>query len=241
MTVIDSMNLPDSIPETQSFAPQSRRERPAKPALTRERVIATALEIVNSEGIAKATMRRIASQLDTGPASLYVYVRNTEDLYAQILDALLAPITPITSAGSWRERLIGLLASYTNVLFEHPQIARLSMTTRPSGAHYLAVVESILTLLSEGGVPNRGAAWAVDLLLDFATATAAASEMGTAKLTASVHPTSLEQAITAASSERYPHIATLGSEMLSGDASTRFTWGLNVIINGVMSTPRPRP
>ena len=218
---------------SDNLIPPLKRERTPKPPLTREKIIATALALVQAEGIARVSMRRIAAELDTGPASLYAYVKNTEDLYAQILDALLAPVTPIGSEGSWRERLIALLASYTNVLFEHPQIARLSMITRPSGPNYLAIVETVLTLLGDGGVPNRGAAWALDLLLDFATATAAGRDSGTASVSA------LETAIGSVSSERYPHISVLGSEILSGEASARFTWGLNVIINGVMSTPRP--
>ncbi|MGO7388977.1 TetR/AcrR family transcriptional regulator C-terminal domain-containing protein, partial [Rhizobium ruizarguesonis] len=46
-------------------------------------------------------------------------------------------------------------------------------STMPSGANYLALVEKILALLKEGGVPDGQAAWAVDLLLLFATAQAA--------------------------------------------------------------------
>lgn len=234
MTTIDNpmaITSPRDLPNT---FPVSRRERPAKPALTREKIIDAALIIVRDEGIEKVTMRRIAADLDTGPASLYVYVRNTEDLYAQILDALLAPILPVGPSGSWRDRLIALLMSYTNVLFEHPQAVRMSIGTRPSGTNYLAIVESILTLLSEGGVPNRGAAWAVDQLLAFATSAASQGSSEPAGVSA------LEQAIGSVSGERFPHISALGAELLSGQGSERFVWGLNVIINGVMSTPRPR-
>src|SRR4051794_25633292 len=86
------------VSETQT--PRSRRERPAKPALSRPGIVDAALTILRDEGLAKVTMRRIAAALDTGPASLYVYVHNTEDLHAQILDALLADIaTP--AGGDW--------------------------------------------------------------------------------------------------------------------------------------------
>src|SRR6185437_6867831 len=74
--------------ETGSARP-SRRERPAKPALTRDGIVAAALGILREEGLGKVTMRRVAQELDTGHASLYVYVRDTGDLHAQVLDALL--------------------------------------------------------------------------------------------------------------------------------------------------------
>ncbi len=70
----------------------SRRQRPAKPALTRQGIVDAAVSIMQAEGLAKVTMRSVAAALDTGPASLYVYVRDVEDLHAQILDAQLAPV-----------------------------------------------------------------------------------------------------------------------------------------------------
>src|ERR1700712_4063110 len=151
--------------------PPSRRERPAKPALSREGIIAAALDIMEKDGLSKVTMRRIATALDTGAASLYVYVRNTEDLHAQILDALLESVRQSTD-GTWRDRLTDLLSGYTRVLLDHPEIARMTMTTHPSGPNYLSLVNALLGLLREGGVPDRESAWAIDLLLAFATSIA---------------------------------------------------------------------
>lgn len=227
--------------EQSTRGPQSRRERPAKAALTREGIIDVALAILDDEGLGKVTMRRIAAALDTGPASLYVYVRNTEDLHAQILDALLGRMAPTPDGGSWRERLRQLLTSYAQVLFDHPAIARMTMTTHPVGPHYFSLVESVLELLDEGGVPDDGAAWAVGLLLASVTATAvehgggdpiAASPSNTDDLSV------LAASIAVASGETYPHIVRLGDEMLAGTGVERFNWGLDVLINGILNTPR---
>ena len=46
-------------------APGSRRERPAKPALSRNGIVATAVALVRSEGLQRVTMRRLARELDT--------------------------------------------------------------------------------------------------------------------------------------------------------------------------------
>src|SRR5215813_6154467 len=141
-------------------APISRRERPAKPALTRQGIIDAALAIMRDDGLDKVTMRRIATALDTGPASLYVYVHNTADLHAQILDALLSPIVAAAPpTGTWRHRLKALLTSYLEILVGHPQIAQMAMSTQPSGPNYLALAEAILALLDEGGVSDQAAAW----------------------------------------------------------------------------------
>jgi AcrR family transcriptional regulator len=128
---------------------------------------------MRAEGLEKVTMRRLAQELDTGPASLYVYVASTAELHAAVLDELLGEVDLDPAGGDWRERLAGVLTSCTEVLFEHPGLARSALTARPSGEHYLRLLERLLALLDEGGVPPVQAAWGADVLLQFATATAA--------------------------------------------------------------------
>lgn len=215
----------------------NRRERPAKPALTREGIVAAAVQIMAAEGLNKVTMRRIASALDTGAASLYVYVGNTADLHAQILDALLASV-PNPAPGTWRERLLDLLASYTRILLDHHEIARMTMTTHPSGPNYLSLVNRLLGLLQEGGVPDREAAWVIDLLLAFATSIAVEHGATGASARATDDLSGLAVEIAVIDNDLYPHIARLGQDLLSGSAQDRFRWGLDVLVNGALNTPR---
>jgi AcrR family transcriptional regulator len=223
-------------------APISRRERPAKPALTREGIVGTALEVMQAEGLERVTMRRLAQELDTGAASLYVYVRNTAELHAFMLDDLLAKVdlSPVAAAGNWRERLVKVLWSYTVVLAERPGLAQSALVTRPSGPGYLGLVDGVLALLS-GEIPPDRAAWAVDLLLHFATSTAA--EQGTRRLAIDTgdEEDKAAAAILAASADTYPHIAALGRELMSGEGPDRLSWGFHVLINGVLQTPRSAP
>ena len=82
----------DGLMRADAREPRSRRERPAKPALTRAGIVAAAVEVMRSEGLERVTMRRLAQELDTGPASLYVYVANTAELHAAVLDELLGDL-----------------------------------------------------------------------------------------------------------------------------------------------------
>jgi AcrR family transcriptional regulator len=218
-------------------APRSRRERPAKPALSRAGIIDAALTILRDEGLAKVTMRRIAAALDTGPASLYVYLHNTEDLHAQILDALLGDVTT-PAGGDWRVRLEATLVAYRNVLFTHPEIARMALSTQPSGPNYLALVEALLALLVEGGVPDREAAWAVDLLLLYPTAVAT-ERTSRADPAEALERSALAVQVAAADPARYPTLARLGADLLSGEGPDRFTYGLDVLITGILAGRRP--
>ncbi|GAB2996824.1 TetR/AcrR family transcriptional regulator [Amycolatopsis acidiphila] len=248
---------------TGSERTPSRRERPAKPALTRAGIIAAAVGIMRAEGLQKVTMRRLAQELDTGAASLYVYVANTAELHAAVLDELLGTVdlAPVHARGDWRDRLIAVLTSYTAVLFDHPGLARSAVVARPSGKHYLELIEALLALLDEGGVPRAQAAWGVDVLLQHGTATAAEhsaagpgtgsaehsmaehSGTGPAKHSAANPGTSpgehdwnaLARAVRGPS---HPHIAAIGADLLSGTPDERLAWGFRVLVNGIAYTPR---
>ncbi|MBX5185286.1 TetR/AcrR family transcriptional regulator [Rhizobium sp. NZLR5] len=205
--------------------------------MSREGIIAAALALFREAGLAKVTMRRVAAVLDTGPASLYVYISDTEDLHAEILDALLARVDEPSSSADWHGRLKGVLLSYMAVLFEHPELARMAMSTMPSGTNYLALVEKILALLKEGEVPDGQAAWAVDLLLLFATAQAAEKAAWKASARSPSDFSSLATIIGAADAETLPNIVRLGADLLSGEGD-RLDWGFDVLINGVFQTRR---
>lgn len=222
--------------------PVSRRERPAKAALTRAGIVAAAVEILQAEGLERVTMRRLAEKLDTGPASLYVYLRNTDELHAAILDELLGSVdlAPAAASGDagWRERLLQVLTSYTGVLFAHPSLASAALVTRPSGPHYLALVETVLELLRDGGVPDAQAAWGLDALLQMATATAAEQGLRSVAAGARDEEERLTAAIRNAPQDRYPRIVALGDDLLSGTGPARLEWMFTAFINGILRTSR---
>jgi AcrR family transcriptional regulator len=188
---------------------------------------------MRADGLRKVTMRRLAQELDTGPASLYVYVRDTAELHAAVLDELLGTIKPAPAKGSWRDRLEAQLTAYTAMLFEHPGLAGAALVARPSGEHYLKLIERLLALLAEGGVPPAQAAWGVDLLLQFATATAAEHA------THSIDDwDALTRALRDVSDRTHPHIAALAPDLISGLPAERLSWGFHTLINGISHTPR---
>ncbi|MFB9409074.1 TetR/AcrR family transcriptional regulator [Dactylosporangium matsuzakiense] len=213
--------------------PVSRRERPAKAALSREAVIAVALRIMRDEGLEKVTMRRLASELDTGPASLYVYVTNTAELHGALLDELLSGLEAPAAGIAWRGGVVALLSQYTRMLFAHPSLARSVLTLRPSGPNYLRFVDSLLGLLLAGGVAARSAAWGVDLLLQLATATAA--EQGTRDRSADAEGEVYLQAMAVreAAAAEYPSIDRVRDELFSGTGEERYRFAFDALLDGI--------
>jgi AcrR family transcriptional regulator len=217
----------------------SRRDRPAKAPLSRDAIVAAALALIHADTDQRLTLRRLAATLDTGPASLYVYFENTEDLNAAVLDDLLGTVTFRRGKQSWRECLVALLISYTEVLYAHPALARTAVVSRPRGANSVKMWEAMLALLDEGGVARVNAAWGADLLLQRATATAA--EAGTRSQTAetATEDARLSSTFETVSPAAHPHLAAASRELMSGSVATRLAWGFEVLITGIASTPVP--
>jgi AcrR family transcriptional regulator len=221
--------------------PVSRRERPAKAALSREGIVAAAVAVLRAEGLEKVTMRRLAQELDTGPASLYVYVANTAELHAAVLDELLGEVDLDTGGGEgdWRDQLEAVLSSYKLILFAHPALARMAVSARPRGEHYLRLVERLIALQVEGGVPPERAAWGVDVLLLVATAVAAEKSTQWQSGDAESKWDALTRAVRELPASTHPYLHALGTSVLGGSGTQRSSWVLRVVINGITNTPVP--
>jgi AcrR family transcriptional regulator len=226
-----------------SATPRSRRERPAKPALSREAIVEAALAITREEGLDAVTMRRLAQALDTGPASLYVYVANRDELHELLFDAAIGTIEtePIDPA-RWREQLKELSRRMVKMMVEdYPGIAILAMAKIPVGDNALRLVETMLTLLKAGGASDQAAAYAADLFSMYATAIAYEQSLYATLYSDPEHELreveKIAQRFATLDAERYPTMAALAPAMTRGDADERFELGMDVLINGLLATP----
>ncbi|GAB6930712.1 TetR/AcrR family transcriptional regulator C-terminal domain-containing protein [Paenibacillus sp. JCM 10914] len=213
----------------------SRRARPAKDPLSHEEIIKTAYSLIKEEGMSGMTMRKIAKALDTGPSSLYVYVKNVQELNAYVMDYALGQLQlPPYDEGSWKTRLFGALDAYFKLLHAQPGLAELSLTTLSVGTNSFRLIEYILTALHEAGISSRSAAWGVDLFLFYVSSVV--FEKSTWEMHGTTHLTSIKDTFMSLDPAQFPMIAAMNHEMFSGDTGSRerFHWGLEVILQGLL-------
>jgi AcrR family transcriptional regulator len=228
---------------TSPAAPRSRRERPAKPALSRDAIVAAALEIARSEGVEALSMRRVAQALDTGAASLYVYVADRDELHELLFDAAVGTVeTEPVDPARWREQLMALANRMVKMMSEDfPGIALLAMARIPTGDNVMRVAENMLALLKAGGASDQAAAYAADLVSMYTTAIAYEASLYRTLYSDPEHEQreveQLARRFASLDPERFPTMAALGPAMTRGDGQERFELGLDVIINGLLATP----
>lgn len=217
-------------------AVKSRRGGPVKPPLSRDAIVRAALDLLQREGLEGMSLRKVAAALDTGAASLYAYVDDLRALQALVLDRALAGVdTAPRGRSAWRDRLAAVLRSHFHVLVKNPGLAQLAMKAIPAGPNALRVLETLLALLEEAGVDGPTAAWAVDLMLLYVTGGAVEQSLRRDD----PDPLGLlAQQIGAVTASEHPRIHAARGELVSGDGDARFEWALEVLLAGILDTPR---
>jgi len=226
---------------TDPRQPRSRRGRPAKPPLSRAVIVDAALELVRQDSLEAVTLRNVAERLDTGPASLYVYVANREDLLERMLEQVLSQVPAVTvDPARWREQLTGLFTAALDALCRYPGLAQVALGSIPAWPSALAITETALALLRAGGIPDQAAAWATDALYLVTVATAVEDGIGRLRKPTAPHHKSLaadyagpiRDLYAALPANRYPNIASMAVTLTEGDEARRFTFAINAIISG---------
>jgi AcrR family transcriptional regulator len=120
--------------------------------LTRERVMAAAIELADRDGIESISMRKLAQELGVEAMSLYTHVRNKNDLLDSMTDTVISQIPTIADdVADWRTALRELALAARSVMLRHPWAPRLVETQTAPGPAVLRYVNSVFGILREGG------------------------------------------------------------------------------------------
>jgi AcrR family transcriptional regulator len=126
------------------------RPEPRLP-LSRDRILETALALVDEHGIEALTMRRLGQALGFEAMSLYNHVENKDDLVNGILDLVLAEGEPPAERADWDAAVRASAISVHQVLRRHPWAATLVMSPGHIRPVRLRYMDSLLGRLRQAG------------------------------------------------------------------------------------------
>jgi|SRR5689334_39698 len=214
--------------------------RPAKEPLTRERIVDAAMRLIVEHGYDAVSMRKIAQELGTGPASLYAHVANKGELDQLLVDraAQQMKLPDEADPERWQEQLKDAMREMLRVMRANPGVARAAIGQVPLGEQALLMTEKILAILKAGKLPDQAAAWAVDLIPLYVTAV---SFEETVQSAASWTVDDIENFVTemrgyfnALPADRFPLTVALSTALTSGaKGDERFEFGIAVITAGL--------
>jgi len=134
---------------------QPSQEAPGEPPLSRDRIVSTAVELLDAHGLDGLTMRRLADRLGAGVMSLYWHVDNKEDVLDLALDAVLDYRGPPQSDDpqDWRTEIVHMLEDWRASMLRHPWSTSL-LPRRALGQNILSRLERMSKTLSRAGVAD---------------------------------------------------------------------------------------
>jgi AcrR family transcriptional regulator len=218
------------------------RTQPAKPPLSKEAVLAAGLRVLRAKGIEAVTMRAVAAELDTGAASLYVYVANRQELLNEMFDLVAGEVHlgDEPDPKRWREQLEQLVTRILETLERHHGIARVPLANIPTGPNATAVAERVIALLRAGGVDDRSIAWFLDVVFLYVNATAYETSI---YVDSGVEQErigdDLRDQFGRLDPDAYPNMFSMVDLLTSGTGDERFAFGLGLLIEGLLHAPPP--
>jgi AcrR family transcriptional regulator len=229
------------------------RERPTrgpKRGLSVGRIVAAAVKVAASDGLAAVTMSRVAAELGSAAMSLYRYVATKDELLALMVDAASGapPAAPVPDEG-WRAGLSRLARAYRAVLHRHPWLVRIPISGPPVTPNQIGWLEAGLRSLRDTGL-TEAEKLSVFLLLSgymrneatlAADLAAAAAAAGSAEQEAMPAYGRLLARLTDA--QRFPALTAViaaGVFDHDDDPEDEFIFGLERILDGIDALVRAR-
>lgn len=190
-------------------------------------IVATAVRIVETEGEAAASMRRIAAELGVAAMSLYNHVPNKATLLESVADWVGAQIVlKDDSSSDWDTRARALVYAFRDVARTYPNCMQLAMSRASMSPVGLGALEHALGMLKEAGFSERAALRVVRTVISFVIGAIATESLRTRAAQAAA-----ESGFEPLSAAQFPHLAALGPTLLEVDAD--FEFGLDLLLTAI--------
>ncbi|GAA1175412.1 TetR/AcrR family transcriptional regulator C-terminal domain-containing protein [Pseudonocardia alaniniphila] len=200
--------------------------------LTRDHVVAVALDLLDEVGLEHLTMRRLADALDVRNGATYWHFRSKQALLEAMADALLTGLPADLPAGQpWDELAADVARRLRRALLSRRDGARLFSGSFFPLPNALAYGETMVGLLVGAGLDHRSATWATDTLTYYVVAHVTEEQLAAAlpdsgkdarnRLDAALDPT------------EHPHLLAARDDLAAPHPNAHFDYGLSLVLAGI--------
>ena len=140
------------------------RDTDSRPRLTRESVLACAIDIADEVGIEPLTLRKLAAALGVKPMSIYHHVANKDEILDGMVDTVFGEIELPPPDLDWKAAMRVRAVSAREVLARHRWAAGMLDSRTNPGPRTLRHHDAVLGCLRGGGFTVEMSAHAVALI-----------------------------------------------------------------------------
>jgi AcrR family transcriptional regulator len=224
--------------------PAARRDGNGTGKITRDAVLAAALEIIDRDGTDALSMRRLARALNRDPMILYRHAPNKAALLDGVAETVLAQLRVDSADPDWAGQLRQVARRFRALALAHPHVVPLIVTRplatplalRPLGT--LRPLEDILALLTRAGFTGPDALHIYRALFGFLNGHVL-DELQ--ELTVSPDETDdlLRLGLHRLPVGEFPLLRGLAPVLASYDGAVELERGLDILLTGLTATLTP--
>jgi TetR/AcrR family transcriptional regulator, tetracycline repressor protein len=203
----------------------------ASARLDRGQIARAAVTLLDSEGAAAFSMRKLAQALDVQSPTLYWHFRSKEQLFEFVIDDVLGECPLPSGEQPWDQRLLRTGLDLRGVLLAHPAVVQIMPGRFLFGPNGLRLANHIIGTLRDAGFGNRLAGYGYLLLTIYVIGfagqeTAFGNGPGNAERLARI-----SQYLHDLPGDRYPHLVAVADDLTGRpDMTHRFEVGLTGVL-----------
>ena len=231
------------------MTPRTRRSQRRTEALSRERIVEAAVELLDTTGEGGLTFRALTDRLATGPGAIYWHVANKDELLGAATDAVVAATLAIEPAGFPDPPQDGIRAvalALFDAIDEHPWLAT-QLSTQLSRSPWASttprIFESIGRQVRALGVPERSWFPATSALVHYILGAAGQNAANARAFGPDVDRAEFLDAVSTAwedlDPDDYPFTRAVADQMREHDDREQFLAGVDLVLTGITALHLP--
>ena len=218
-------------------------EGPAKAErlpLSRARIVEAALRVMDAEGLEAVTMRRIGRELGVEAMSLYNHVRDKDDLLEGVIEEVLSEFRYEPEGEDWLTQATAAASEWRRLLRAHPNVIGLLVERKHprSSPEAIRPMEIAFELLRSAGLSEKDAVSAFRAIGSFIFGHVL---METGNIAPGPETIEEVEELRRFAAAEFPRFAELLPEMIACDMDQTFSFGLELLLRGLLARANELP
>jgi AcrR family transcriptional regulator len=211
-------------------------------SLSRDRIIAASIELLDSSGEGGLTFRALSERLATGPGAIYWHIANKRDLLAAACDAVVTRTLNETVVATPEKTIRAVALGLFDVIAEHPWVGS-ALTSSPGLSPIVRILERIGQQICALGIPEKQQWASVGALMSYILGVSRQNAAnGELARTLDLDRSEFLQAVSTAWSKldpkEYPFARSVAPRIRDHDDRVDFLAGIDLILSGIKSRAR---
>ena len=219
------------------MATKAKRAERRTDALSKERIVEAAIEILDAHGESALTFRALTARLATGSGAIYWHVANKNDLLAAAADDVIARVmTEVVSGAEPHEAIRAIASGVFDAIDAHPWVGA-QLSGEPWQSAMLQIFESFGGQVQTLGVPERAQFDCASALLNYVLGLAGQYAAGARLLAPETDRSAFLATVAAQWAQldpaEYPFVRQVATQLPEHDDREQFLAGIDLILAGI--------